>query len=50
MYAAAVAMVLTAFVETAIIVAGGGYHAQIVPAAVLIFGAAATLWYVRLAS
>jgi hypothetical protein len=50
MYAAAAALVLTAVVEIAIVAAGGGYHAQIVPAAVLIFGAAACLWYVRLAS
>jgi hypothetical protein len=50
MYAAAAAMVLTAVVETAIIVAGGGYNAPVVPAFVLILGAAATLWYVRLAS
>ena len=49
-YAAAVALVLVAVVQTAIVVAGGGYHVQVVPAVVLILGAAASLWYVRLAS
>jgi hypothetical protein len=42
--------VLLAVVQTAIVVAEGGYHVQFVPAVVLILGAAASLWYVRLAS
>ena len=41
---------LVGVVETAIVAAGGGYHAQVVPAFVLILRAAASLWYVRLAS
>lgn len=49
-YAAATALALVAILETGIVAAGGGYHAQVVPAFVLILGAAASLWYVRLAS
>ena len=41
---------LIAVVYAAIIAAGGGYNAQIVPAAVLIFGGVPAIWYVRLAS
>lgn len=48
-YAAAVALGVVAVVDVVIVVAGGGYGAQIVPAMVLILGAAASLWYVRLA-
>jgi Flp pilus assembly protein TadD len=49
-YRAAVALMLTAVIVIGLVAAGAGYGAYATPAFVLILGAAAALWYVRLAS
>ena len=49
-YRAAGALALTAVIVIALVAAGAGYGAYATPAFVLILGAAASLWYVRLAS
>jgi Flp pilus assembly protein TadD len=49
-YKAALALAFTAVVLICLVAAGAGYGAFVTPALVLILGAAASLWYVRLAS
>jgi tetratricopeptide (TPR) repeat protein len=49
-YRAAAALTLTAVLLIGLVAAGAGYSAFVTPAVVLILGAAASLWYVRLAS
>jgi Flp pilus assembly protein TadD len=49
-YKAALALTLTAVVLLCLVAAGAGYGAFVTPAFVLILGAVASLWYVRLAS
>jgi hypothetical protein len=50
MYAATATFAVLDIVVAAIVAAGGGFNALIVPAAGLFVAAAASLWYVRLAS
>ena len=49
-YRAALALVITAVILISLVAAGAGYGAYVTPAFVLILGAVAALWYVRLAS